>query len=86
VSSETEQRQVAGIVRELLISSWPARFDAAQLHDEVSLGKEGLGLDSIEIVELLVACEECSGVELTADLFNVVPLTIGHVTAHFRLA
>jgi acyl carrier protein len=49
----------------------------AELHDELPLGAEGIGLDSIAIVELLVACEHRWATSLPAELLEQVPLTIG---------
>jgi acyl carrier protein len=77
---------IAAQVREVLLSAWPQRFVPAQLRDEVSLGESGLGLDSIEIVEVLLACEEESGSPITEALFAVTPLTISRVVEHFAAA
>jgi acyl carrier protein len=73
----------AATVRKILVSAWPQRFDPAHLDDEVSLGKEGLGLDSVEVVELLLLCEQESGLPLGEELFAVTPLTIRRVADHF---
>jgi acyl carrier protein len=70
-------------IREVILTRWPGRFDDGTLRDEASLGAEGLGLDSIEIVELLSACEDRLGLSTTPELFEVVPLTIDRVADHF---
>jgi hypothetical protein len=49
---------------------------------EVPLGKHGLALDSIEIVEALIACEESTGIPIGA-LLEDDPLTFGAVIEHF---
>jgi acyl carrier protein len=71
-------------VRDILVSAWPHRFDPGQLRDEVPLGEDGLGLDSVEIVEIVVACEEFFEVPATEALFETTPLTIGRVVDYFR--
>lgn len=78
-----DRAQIAASIREILLTSWPHRFARDELHDDVSLGEEGLGLDSVEIVEVLLACEESCGVRATEQLFVVVPLTIERVVDHF---
>ena len=66
------------MVYEVLAAHWPGRFREDQLADHVSLGSDGLGLDSIEIVELLFECEEAIGASIDADaLLDAGPLTIG---------
>jgi len=73
----------AAAVREVLLSHWPGRFEPERLGDDVSLGEDGLGLDSIEIVELLLACEEELGGPVTEDLLKEGTIDIGKVVAHF---
>jgi len=53
--------------------------DATEMKDDLALGAEGLGLDSIAIVELLVACEKRWSAILPAELLEQVPLTVGAV-------
>jgi hypothetical protein len=45
-----------------------------------------LGLDSVEIVEILFACEHTWGVHTGEDLFEAVPLTIERLAEHFAQA
>jgi acyl carrier protein len=56
-----DRAEIASIVYDVLATRWPGRFDGAPPADDDSLGKGGLGLDSIEIVELLLDCEERIG-------------------------
>jgi cytochrome P450/acyl carrier protein len=49
----------------------------AELGDELPLGAEGLGLDSVAIVELLLECEGAFDVKLPPDLMGQEALTIG---------
>ena len=77
---------MSSIVRDLLLQRWPARFPAEALRDEVPLGQDGLGLDSIELVELVLACEDRAGRAATEELFRGGQLTIGRLVAHFDAA
>ena len=75
--------QVAASIRGIIATSWPHRFPPGELRDDVSLGEGGLGLDSIEIVELLLACEDHCGRPVTEELFAVLPLTIALAARYF---
>ena len=74
----------ASIIRDILLEQWPGRFSAGALGEEVPLGQEGLGLDSIEVVELVLACETRAAREATEELFRDGQLTIGSLVAYFR--
>lgn len=78
-----DRAQTALAVREMILNRWPQRFDPAQLHDQSLLGEEGLGLDSIEIAEVVLACEDLGGPLASPELFGAGPLTIGKVAEHF---
>lgn len=75
--------ELAAAIREHLQSAWPHRFRPEQLADETSLGSDGLGLDSVELVELVVACEELTGRASTQRLLEETPLTIRRLAEHF---
>jgi acyl carrier protein len=73
----------AAAVRGLLLTRWVGRFGRDELADEVSLGKHGLGLDSIEIVELVLDCEEQLGGGGSAEtLFDDGAVTVGRLIDH----
>ena len=76
-------RDTAVLVREILLSRWPGRFDPEQLRDHISLGEDGLGLDSIEIVELLLTCEEELEGPVTEELLREGAIDIGTLITHF---
>ena len=70
-------------VYEALRSLWPGRFDSGQLTDDVSLGSDGIGLDSIEIVELLLECDERLGNGVRGEeLLEAGPIRIGSLIDH----
>jgi hypothetical protein len=72
------------VVRRLILARWPGRFGLDQLGDHVSLGSGGLDLDSIEIVELLLDCEEQlgAGAAEAEALLEAGPVTIGRLIDH----
>ncbi|HLY49418.1 MAG TPA: hypothetical protein VKR21_09495 [Solirubrobacteraceae bacterium] len=79
----TDRAELAVAIRRIIETSWPARFSPAQLLDDVPLDDGGLGLDSVEIVEVLFACEDAWGLRANEQLFDVVPLTIERLADHF---
>jgi hypothetical protein len=72
---------VAGVVLDLVVAACP-RVSPARLHDGTRLDGEGLGLDSIELVEVLLGCEERYGIPVE-QLLDGAPLTYGRVIDHF---
>ena len=60
------------------VPSW----HAAELCDDLPLGSKGLGLDSIAILELFVACEQRFHVEVPDSLLDGPPLTVGILAEH----
>ena len=79
----TDPAQIEITIRELILASWPERFTIEQLDDAALLGEEGLGLDSIELAELILSCEErCDG-RASETLFTTRRLTIGLIADHF---
>jgi acyl carrier protein len=78
-----DRTETAAAVHRLILTRWPGRFGRDQLADGVSLGSEGLGLDSIEIVELLLETEEQLGTNGGAGaLLEAGPVTIGRLIDH----
>jgi len=77
-----ERDRIAAMLREVILTTWPGRFHAAELSDAVPLGSEGLGLDSVEIVEVLLASEDEVGIEAGPSLVKLSPLTIAQVADH----
>jgi acyl carrier protein len=76
----------AAAIRAAIEALWPGRFEQSDLTDDVRLGTGGLELDSIEIVELVLECEERAGRtdQSAADLLDGRPVTIGRVIDHLR--
>jgi hypothetical protein len=83
-----DRSETAVIVRDAIARRWPDRFDERQLEEHVSLGKGGLELDSIEIVELVLDSAERAGVPgYDADaLLDAGPVTLGRLIDHLAAA
>ena len=78
-----DRAHASATVYEALESLWPGRFDDQALSDDASLGNDGLGLDSIEIVELLLECEERLGNGSWVDeVLETGPVRIGSLIEH----
>jgi acyl carrier protein len=78
------ERDVAADVRWLIRTKATAGLRGDDLPEDLSLGSSGLGLDSIALVELLLACEEHFSLPFPAGLIDRVPLTIGDLIEHVR--
>jgi acyl carrier protein len=61
-----------------------ARSTPADLSDHLPLGADGVGLDSIALVELLLECETRFGVSASELLGE--PLSIGRLIEHLEQA
>jgi len=83
-----DRSETAAVVRDAIARLWPDRFDPGRLQDDVSLGEEGLGLDSIEIVELLLESADRVGRPgYDADeLLDGGPVTLGRLVDHLAAA
>jgi len=62
-----------------------ARNPRITLTPGMPLGAEGLGLDSIAIVEVLLECEERFGVVLAAELLSSPNLTVDALLERVRV-
>jgi hypothetical protein len=78
-----DRLRTAALAHEVLLERWPGRFDAMTLDDATSLGETGLGLDSIDVVEYLFACEERFAGPTTEALLAAGPISFGHIVDHF---
>ena len=54
-----------------------------EVSDDVTLGSDGLGLDSIAIAEVLLDCQQRFGVSVTV-LLEGEPLTLRRLVAHLQ--
>ncbi len=67
-------------IRERAPLAWRDR----ELPVDLTLGGGGLGLDSIAIVELLIACQSAVGIPFPPALFDSGPLTVGRLVDQAR--
>lgn len=79
-----DRANTAAVVRDTLAALWPGRFEDGELTDDVSLGDAGLGLDSVEIVELVLTCGDRLGIPGydADDLLARDPVTLGLLVDH----
>lgn len=66
-------KDVAAVVRAIL----RARNRHIELIPDLRLGADGLGLDSIALVEVLLQCEEAFGVTIASEALAAPSLTVG---------
>lgn len=72
------------IVRRVLSTRAPLQWRDCALTDDLQLGSTGMGLDSVAIVELLLACEEALGVRIPPTVFDEGQLSVGRLIAFAR--
>jgi acyl carrier protein len=63
-----------------VVAARVSRLSDSDRIDDVPLGSEGLGLDSIAIAEILLDCERRFGVRL-ADLLDGPPITVSRIAS-----
>lgn len=76
---------VTATVIELILQVKPGRELPDLTAGDTRLDSEGLDLDSVEIVEIVVGCEERYG-RSAADLIEGSPVTFGEVVDYFATA
>jgi acyl carrier protein len=81
MTSEPIERRLSEILRR----RWPSVRPDGDLGD-VPLGADGLGLDSVAVVELLLECETVFDVRLPPEALDGAPPTIGRVVALIQAA
>lgn len=65
------------VVKRLIIEHSASSWSEADLYDDLSFLDDGLGLDSVEVVELLFACENQFDIRISPELIEESPFTIG---------
>ncbi len=68
------------LIRRHSTSAW--RIE--DLTDDLSLLKEGLGLDSLKMIELILACEKFFGMQFPADFLDGKTFTVGGLIAQIE--
>jgi acyl carrier protein len=83
VGSEVSSR-IAQEVRSLLRERLPSHWALDPLADGLRLDESGLGLDSVALVELVVACERRFAVRLPAAILRHEAPTLGELIGWLR--
>jgi len=61
-----------------------ARERGVELRDDLPLGPNGLGLDSIALVEVVLECEEAFGVTIAPEVLALPNVTVGQLVGQIR--
>jgi acyl carrier protein len=80
VAETLSAERVLEILREHLPSFWRDRPIGAELR----LDDAGIGLDSVDLLELLIACERELGRQLPTDLLVDEAMTVGDLVRKLR--
>ena len=72
--------------REIVLEIVCAHTSATGFGDDVPLGADGLGLDSIAIAEVLLECEVRLGAPMSELLEARGPLTVARIAEHLEAA
>lgn len=63
----TQQTEFEHEIAQLLVSSLNLTLDASAIDPDVPLFREGLGLDSIDMLEIALAMSQHYGIQLRSD-------------------
>jgi acyl carrier protein len=69
------------LVRQVILRLRSSALTASDLSDELPLGPEGLGLDSVAVVELLLECETVFGVKFPPEVVEGAPMTVARLVS-----
>ena len=78
VNSDAAARRIRALLQQIA----PATCKSSPADDEIPLGTGGAGLDSIALVDLILACEAEFGTSLPAELLGQGPITIASLARH----
>lgn len=82
MSHTTTAEQVHHAITTILTARLPVAARGLAERLEQRLGANGLGFDSVTIVEVLLECEQHFDMPFPASLFDAGPLTIGRLVDH----
>ncbi|PON13345.1 hypothetical protein C2W62_34850 [Candidatus Entotheonella serta] len=71
-------------LRLLIQQQAPSTWQLEDLHDALSIGEDGVGLDSVAMVELFIVCEEHFGLPFPVIMLEDTAPTIGQLIDHVR--
>lgn len=78
------QELASELVLEILRRHVPSYWSSRPIAAEMRLDDAGLGLDSVDLLDLLVACERELGLELPHDLLLDDAMTVGDLIQKLR--
>jgi acyl carrier protein len=78
-----DRREVIWTIESIIRGTWPSRFSNSEIWEDVLLGEGGLSLDSVDIVEVIYACEKAFDMQVSTNLLKGPPLTIARVAQYF---
>lgn len=59
-----KRKEVCDLLKQKLIENLDIPYEVEDLHDDISLVGAGLGLDSLDILEIVLCVESCFGVKM----------------------
>ena len=65
--SQTISSNLRQEIKQLIISAAQLPIDESEIHDDAPIFQDGLGLDSIDLLELVVSIDKKYGVKLEND-------------------
>ncbi len=74
--------EIAGDVDRIIKSRLPLYMGGTELTEDMPLLGEGVGLDSVGLVELFLKLEDYFGIPFPVDLLEKEPLTVGVIIDH----
>jgi acyl carrier protein len=81
MDQKTQSEVMKGIIQ-LIKKRLPSSLQENTLHNDLSLLSDGLGLDSVGVVELFCDLEEYYNIPFPPELIEDMPLTIGKLVNH----
>jgi acyl carrier protein len=82
MSQDLECSPVMRTLLDLVTARVPVSWRNRSVPLDVPLGSDGIGLDSIAIVELLLDCEAVLAIPFPPEIFDAGPLTLRRLVAH----
>lgn len=82
-----ERRQILDVLKNDLINRLNLPFEADDLHEDVSLLGSGLGLDSLDALEVILGIEHAFGVKVADDniaILRSINSIVDYVLAYRR--
>ena len=78
-NSETE---IYKTIYQHILNYCPSSLKETDLHPDLSLFADGLGLDSVAAVELILELEDAFGFDFPAEMYETKMLTIGQLVSY----